>query len=125
MTNRTRRPVAPEGLDAAGKRLWRAVLADYDLSAAELETLRQACRTVDVLARIDAVLAVEDMVAEGSMGQARPHPLLLAASDHRRLLGELLRDLALPMPDEAEGYRRSPKALAAAQARWRQERARG
>jgi hypothetical protein len=101
------------------------VTADYELSAAELETLRQAARTADVLARIDAVLAAEDMVAEGSMGQARPHPLLLSASDHRRLLAELLRDLALPMPDESEGHRRSPKALAAAQARWRQERARG
>jgi hypothetical protein len=118
----TRRPRAPEGLKDGGLRLWRAVVKDYELSAAELETLRQCCRTVDVLARIDAVLAAEDMVAEGSMGQARAHPLLATASDHRRLLGELLRDLCLPMPDETTGHRRSPAQVAAAQARWRAQR---
>ena len=35
-----------------------------------------------------------------------------------------MRSLALPMPNEVEGQRRSPKAQAAAQTRWRQERRR-
>jgi len=121
----TRRPRAPESLDAAGKALWRSVLAAYELSPAEMATLRQACRVVDVLARIDAHLADADLVVDGYAGQPRSHPLLSASADQRRVLDALFRSLCLPMPDEAEGRRRSPAAVAAAQARWRQERGHG
>jgi hypothetical protein len=117
-----RRPRAPESLDAAGRRLWRSVLADYELSAAEVETLGQACRVADVLARIDAELMDSDLVVEGHHGQPRSHPLLAASADQRRVLDALFRSLALPMPGEAEGRRRSPVAVAAAQARWRAQR---
>jgi hypothetical protein len=102
--------------------LWRSVLADYDLNPGEVETLRQACRVADQLARIDATLLdCDDLVVEGHHGQPRAHPLLATSADQRRVLDALLRSLALPMPDEAEGRRRSPQARAAAQARWRRE----
>jgi hypothetical protein len=117
-----RRPKTPESLDAAGRALWRSVLADYDLSAAEVETLRQACRTVDTLARIDVELMDSDLVVEGHHGQPRAHPLLAASADQRRVLDSLFRSLALPLPDESVGRRRSPAAVAAAQARWRERR---
>lgn len=117
-----RRPKAPESLDVAGKALWRSVLADYDLSAAEVETLRQACRVVDVLARIDVALMDSELVVEGHHGQPRAHPLLAASADQRRVLDGLFRSMALPLPDESAGRRRSPAAVAAAQARWREQR---
>ena len=82
---------------------------DYELSPAELETLRQCCRVTDLLARIDVALADDDVTVEGSKGQLRPHPLLASAADQRRVLDGLLRSLALPMPDEAEGRRQSPR----------------
>jgi hypothetical protein len=110
---------APQSLDQAGKALWRAVTGAYDLSPAEAELLRQACRVADHLARIDAALMDADVVVEGYNGQPRPHPLLHTAADQRRVLDGLLRSLALPMPDEEVGRRRSPAAVAAAQARWR------
>jgi hypothetical protein len=116
------RPRAPQSLDQAGRTLWRAVTGVYDLSPAEVELLRQACRVADQLARIDAVLLDSDVVVEGYAGQPRAHPLLQASADQRRVLDGLLRSLALPMPDEQEGRRRSPVAVAAAQARWRKER---
>jgi phage terminase small subunit len=119
------RPRAPEGLDKAGRALWRSVLADYELSPAELATLAQACKVVDLLVKIDAALAVADVVSEGAMGQPKSHPLLASAADQRRLLSELLRDLCLPMPFEDEGHRRSPRAAEAAAQRWAQERGRG
>jgi hypothetical protein len=102
--------------------LWRSVTGTYELSPAELETLRQACRTVDLLARLDAVLAVQDPVQESAAGTPKAHPLLAAAADQRRVLSGLFRDLALPMPDEVTGRRRAPAAVAAAQARWRAQR---
>jgi hypothetical protein len=116
------RPRAPQSLDQAGRALWRAVTGAYELSPAEAELLRQACRVVDQLARIDAALLDSDVVVEGYSGQPRAHPLLSASADQRRVLDGLLRSLALPMPGEDEGRRRSPAALAAAQARWRKER---
>jgi hypothetical protein len=67
----------------------------------------------------------EPLAVEGYNGQPRAHPLLTAAADHRRLLVELFRNLALPMPDEDIGRHRSPAAREAAQLRWRQERGRG
>jgi hypothetical protein len=99
--------------------LWRAVTGTYELSPAELETLRQACRVADLLARLDAVLMTEDPVQESAAGTPKAHPLLAASADQRRVLDQLMRSLALPMPDEVTGRRRSPAAVAAAQARWR------
>jgi len=92
---------------------------DYELSAAELATLARACRTADLLARVDEDLSA-DITTEGSVGQVRPHPLLRSYVDLSQVLDAQLRSLALPMPDETEGRRRSPAA--AAQARWRAQR---
>ena len=102
--------------------LWRAVTGDYELSSSELETLRQCCRQVDLIARMDEALRDVPVVVEGSMGQPKSHPLLAAVAEARRTLDTLQRGLNLPMPDEDEGRRRSPVALAAAQARWRSQR---
>jgi hypothetical protein len=119
-----KRPTAPKGLQAQGRALWASVTRVYELSPAELATLAQAARVVDLLGRIDGELAAADMTVEGSMGQLRPHPLLQASGDQRRTLDGLLRSLNLPMPGEDEGRRRSPAAVQAAQARWRAERGR-
>lgn len=116
------RVTAPQSLDAAGRRLWRSVLGAYDLAPAELELLRQACRVVDVLDRIDTTLMDSEMVVEGHTGQPRPHPLLAASVMQRQVLDGLLRSLALPLPDEDAGRRRSKSAMAVAQARWRAQR---
>ena len=94
----------------------------YELSSAELAVLGRCCRTVDVLARIDEELIGSDLVVEGSVGQLRAHPLLAVKAEQERVLDALLRALALPMPDEDLGRRRSPAASAAAQARWRAQR---
>ena len=111
----------PASLDEAGRALWRSVTGAYDLAPAEVELLRQACRVADNLARIDAALLDSDVVVEGYNGQPRSHPLLASSADQRRVLDGLIRSMALPMPDEAEGRRRSPAAVANAQARWRSQ----
>ncbi len=116
-------PRAPAHLRAAGRRLWREILAVYDLSPGELEMLRQAARVADLIARADAELAAEpDLMVTGSTGQPRAHPLLDASAAQRRVLAEMVRSMALPMPGEDEGRRRSPAARENALARWRAER---
>jgi hypothetical protein len=116
------RPRAPQSMDAAGKALWRAVTSVYELAPHEAELLRQACRVADNLARIDAELMDGAVMVEGYNGQPRANPLLGAGADQRRVLDGLFRSMALPMPGETEGRRRSPAAVAAAQARWRAQR---
>jgi hypothetical protein len=116
------RPRPPQSLDDAGKALWRGITGAYELAPHELELLRQACRVTDHIARIDAALMDSEMVVEGYSGQPRAHPLLQVSADQRRVLDALFRSMCLPMPDEVTGRRRSPSAVAAAQARWRAER---
>lgn len=113
---------APESLGPGGRAFWRRVQGSYELSPAEEVLLGRCCRTIDVLARLDAVLAEDDPVVTGSVGQLRAHPALAAAADQQRLLDQLIRALNLPLPDESEGRRRSPAAREAAQARWRAQR---
>ena len=122
MTTRSRRPPAPASLGEAGRSLWRSVTSAYDLAPAEMLLLSRACRTADVLTAIDAALADDGVVVEGSMGQPRAHPLLMAKAQQEQTLDVLIRGMALPFPDEDTGRRRTPSAAAAAQARWRSER---
>lgn len=110
---------APEGLGKAGRAFWRSVVTVYELSPAELQTLGQACRVTELLARLDAELLAADLTVTGSTGQPKAHPLLASSAEQRRVLDTLMRSLSLPMPDEKTGRRRSPSAQAAAQARWR------
>jgi len=118
---RSRRP-SPPLLGPAGLQTWREMTLAYQLSPGELSILRQACATTDLIAWMHEQLSGEPLTVPGSMGQSRPNPLLAAISDQRRALATLWRELALPMPDEDEGRRRTPQAQEAAQSRWRAQR---
>ena len=91
----------------------------YELSPAELAMLRRACVTVDALAAVDAEIAEQGLSVKGSRGQVIPNRMLKLRCEMERVLDVQLRALALPMPDEVAGHRRSPAAVASAQARWR------
>src|SRR5262245_22213770 len=114
------RPLA--GLKKSGRSFWRSVTAVYDLSPVETLMLDRACRSVDLLDEIDAAIADYGVVSMGSRGQVVPNRLIGSRCEVERNLDMLVRALALPMPDETAGRRRTPTAAAAAQARWRGER---
>src|SRR5260370_355154 len=106
------KPPPPTGEGGGGEGGGRSA-APAGAAGAELATLAQAARVIDVLARADAELAdAGELTVTGSTGQPRAHPLLAATADQRRVLDGLLRSLSLPMPGEAEGHRRSPSAVA-------------
>ncbi len=89
----TQRDPPPAGLKTAGRRLWRAVVDDYDLTAPELEILRQAARTADVLDRL-AVLVAGDELVDVESGRAAA-----AVVEHRQqslVLARLVAALRLP-----------------------------
>src|ERR1044072_9309200 len=81
---------APKGLTARGRKLWRQVLSEYTLRPDELVLLENACRTVDLIADLEAAMIGEPLVTTGGMGQAREHPLLSGARMQRTYLGQTL-----------------------------------
>lgn len=107
-------PKAPAGLEARGLRLWREVLAGYDLvgKPAELVMLEEACRIADRLEKLDELLRGEErvwarilvpqdetrgdltLVVDGALSEAR---------QQANILKQLIA--ALRLPDEASGKR--------------------
>lgn len=119
----TARPRTPRGLAAGGARLWRDVVAVYELRPDEVVLLEKAARTVDDLAGLEAAMDGEPLTTVGSAGQLRAHPLLAELRGMRLVLSSLVRQLGLP--DAVSGTRaaeqatsRSSNARAAARARW-------
>ena len=90
----------PKATKTAGRRLWKSIMDDYDLSGAELEILRQAVRVADVLDDLAAIVAAEGVIENGT-GRARP-----AVVEQRQESIALARLLAsLRLPDSAESAR--------------------
>ncbi|WP_197495203.1 P27 family phage terminase small subunit [Mycobacterium kyorinense] len=115
-------PRAPKGLKARGKALFREITSIYVLDPGELVLLRELCRTVDRIDTIDHELARDGLTVVGSRGQLpRAHPLLYALAEAQKAVSRLVAELALPLPGEQVGRRRSPQQKAAAHSRWTRE----
>jgi hypothetical protein len=80
MTSTAPRPPANAG--PAGKRLWRAVYSEYELSGADVEVLRQAVVMADELADLEALVRASGPLIRDRDGQPAPNP----ASQQHRLL---------------------------------------
>ena len=122
----TTRPRTPAGLGPDGRRLWRAVVDEFELRADELLLLDKAARTADDCARLDAAVASGPLTVPGSTGQPVAQPLLREARQSRALLGALIRQLGLEdaaAEDADQGPAGRPsttsdRAIKAARARW-------
>lgn len=85
----------PPRTRAGGKRLWRAVVHDYELDQHELCLLREAVRTVDQLDQLAAVLAADGPMVTTPTGP-RVHPALVESRQLKIALARLLAALRLP-----------------------------
>lgn len=116
-------PAPPRVLGREGRAFWRLVHSLYDdLAPAELALLEQACRSLDVIAVLDAAAAAEPLTT-GSKGQTIVHPATTEARLQRRELARILDQLGLPDPASGatEAKPSSPqkrRAAKAAEARW-------
>lgn len=121
-----RNPTAPSDLAARGRgrRFWRQVTTEWELSLPELELLAEACRTIDELDALRRAVKREGTTVKGSLGQRRAHPALTELRLGRGELRRLLDTLAIPEPlaAGAEGpgvvSMASRRAQKAARARW-------
>ncbi|MGL6235695.1 MAG: hypothetical protein ACRC20_10150 [Segniliparus sp.] len=103
----TVKPRAPHGLKTEGQRLWRAVVAEFDLSFEphKQRILFDACKTADLVQRLDEAAEDAPLTAKGSMGQEVISPLIAQSQSARSLLAQLLSRLDLPPTDEEQAER--------------------
>ena len=87
----------PRGLGPAGRKLWRSVVADYELDEHESVLLTQACRTVAVIERLQAQLDAADVLDDRYNG--RVNPLLPELRQQRLALTRMLKELKVPSAD--------------------------
>jgi len=88
----------PAGLKAAGRALWRAVLADYELAEHERRLLVEACRTVDLCADLQALVDAQGPVL-GTAEHPKAHPAAVELRQHRIVLARLIAALRIPLDD--------------------------
>jgi hypothetical protein len=116
-------PRTPKGFKAPGRALWRQIHAEYDFEGCpeKLVVLENACRTADVVERLQAAVdSTTDLRVRGSQGQPVAIPELGELRQYRAQLASLLK--ALDVVDEAEvgtgKMTRSQLGRLGAQARW-------
>lgn len=98
MSDTTTKP--PDDLADAGRAFWDTTMSAFDLADHELTLLAEACRTMDNLADLGAVVRSEGVVHDSPQGR-RAHPALVEMRQQRIVLIRLLRALGLP-DDEPE-----------------------
>jgi hypothetical protein len=103
-------PQPPKGAGAAGAKLWREVLAEYELEQHELLLLREAVRTIDALDALEARVSADGPLLGSSQGD-RAHPALVEARQQRIALARLLAALRLPAGEEEAGDRRPQRRM--------------
>ncbi|WP_420879817.1 hypothetical protein [Rhodococcus sp. (in: high G+C Gram-positive bacteria)] len=112
-------PRSPKGLFPRGKQLWRELHEVYDFADApeRRAILEEACRTADVVKRLQAVVdAADDLRVRGSQGQPVAMPELQELRQYRAQMAQLLK--ALSCPDDEETLTRSELGKLGAAARW-------
>jgi phage terminase small subunit len=115
-------PKPPEGLQTAGKALWRAILADigpgWRLDARELHLLERSCRIEDELRELERVIDAEGLTTAGSRGQTTIHPALSEARQLRLVQQRLLGGIELCDPSDGTRSASAAHGSRAARARW-------
>lgn len=121
------RPEPPDGLDKAGRALWRRIIRGLDpaweLDARELILLEKAALIADRMTVLDAAVDEAGALATGSRGQVVVHPAIAESRQLQlvqlRLLSSL--EMADPATVRAREPIRSQRARTAANARWHKE----
>lgn len=99
------KPRVPQGLNVAGRRLWRSVIDNYELSGHELEVLRVAAMAADRLETAHQQLDDEGQVITNRFGALVAHPAAKVAHDAGQTILNTFRSLSLPEDTSAAPIR--------------------
>jgi hypothetical protein len=115
-------PKAPKGFKAEGRKLWRQMHRTYtfDDCPERLAILESACRTLDVITRLQGVIdEATDLRVRGSQGQPVSLPEIGEVRAQRSLFVSQMKALGLPDEEDAgNGLTRSQIGRLGARARW-------
>lgn len=100
-------PRAPRALKSSGRRLWNQVMEEFELGQHEAAVLLQACRIVDVLDRLQAVIDAEEVVVTSPQG-TKTNPAVVEFRQQAVTLAKCMASLRIPL-DEAQSPGRSPQ----------------
>jgi hypothetical protein len=90
-------PRPPEGAGPEGRRLWRSVLADFELNGPERAVLRQAVRAADRCEALAAVLAETGLTTMTAHGAVKLNPVASELRSAEIALARLLMALRIPV----------------------------
>lgn len=90
-------PSPPRGTQTAGRRLWRSIVADFDLAEHELALLRQAVHVADV-----CDLLQRQVDTDGPLLDGKAHPALVELRQQRILLARLVVALRVPLGEDVD-----------------------
>ena len=94
----------PEGLGPRGSQLWTSFLEQHPgMSEPDQEVALEACRTADLLERLEEICRAEEPVVTNERGALIAHPAIVEARQQRNVLKMLVA--ALRLPDAATGKR--------------------
>jgi P27 family predicted phage terminase small subunit len=122
-----RNPPVPAGLSDRAKRLWRAVLAAYEFSPAEVELLRRALVALDRADEAARVLKRDGITVSDRFGGIKQHPAVDVETRSTALFARLVKQLGIELEDEERQVPGvvSRRAKHAADVRWNRDAARG
>jgi hypothetical protein len=101
-------PAPPQGAGTSGKRLWKAVHAEYLFEEHEMALLREAVRVVDQLDAFAALVERDGLLIEGPAG-VRVHPAAVESRQARIALARILAALQLPAGEDVQDGQRRPQ----------------
>lgn len=86
-------PPTPRGLRESSRRWWRAIVAEYEPSHAELRLLETACRAHDRAEQCRRLVDREGVTVADRFGQIRVHPALVEERQQRDLCRRAISNL--------------------------------
>lgn len=93
----------PRGLKAPGRRAWRCFLEVFDLSEPQdLARLEQACRCLDEIEELSAVVKKEGRIVYPPSGTMREHPASKAVRELRIVFARLVREMGVDLKEAPE-----------------------
>ena len=101
-------PPPPADLTERSKLVWSDVLQGFELTAAELEVLRQALVSLDRADQAAAIVSEEGCVTTDRYGSPKAHPAVDVEARSRAIFARLISQLGVKFTvDAATGRRNS------------------
>lgn len=88
-------PVRPKDLGPAGRKLWAAIVAGWELADHEVLVLADACRQADRAAEARRLIDAEGITVESGRAGLKPHPAVAIERNAQASVVTLLRSIGI------------------------------